>query len=106
MKVFKLADMTRGWFVGDFAPSALRTAAAEVAIQTYGAGAVEPRHVHRIAPEVTLILHGEARMNGKRYTEGDIVVIAPGEATDFEAITDVTTVVVKVPSVAGDKHVC
>lgn len=106
MRVFKLSDMTRGWFVGDFAPSALRTAAAEVAVQTYRAGAVEPRHVHRIAPEVTLILHGEALMNGVRHGAGDIVLIEPGEATDFEAVTDVTTVVVKLPSVPGDKHPC
>ncbi len=106
MKVFKLADMTRGWFVGDFAPAALRTDAAEVAIQTYAAGAVEPRHVHRIAPEVTLILRGEARINGQLHAEGDIVVSAPGEAMEFEAMTEVTTVVVKVPSVPGDKHVC
>lgn len=106
MKVFKLSDMTRGWFVGDFTPSALRTAAAEVAVQTYRAGAIEARHVHKVAPEVTLILHGEARMNGTRYGEGDIVLIAPGEATDFEAITDVTTVVVKLPSVPGDKYPC
>ena len=106
MRAFKLSDMTRGWFVGDFAPTALRTDAAEVAIQTYGAGAVERRHVHKIAPEVTLILQGEARMNGARYVAGDIVVTEPGEPADFEAITDVTTVVVKVPSVAGDKYEC
>ena len=37
---------------------------------------------------------------------GDIVLIEPGEDTDFEALTDVTTVVVKTPSVAGDKYEC
>jgi quercetin dioxygenase-like cupin family protein len=106
VKTFKLSDMTRGWFVGDFEPAALRTPAAEVAVQTYRAGAVEPRHVHKVAPEVTLILQGEARMNGTRYGEGDIVLIEPGEAAEFEALTDVTTVVVKLPSVPGDKYPC
>lgn len=106
MKVFKLADMTKGWFVGDFAPTAVRTKVAEVAVKTYSAGALEKRHLHKIAEEVTLILHGQARMNDTRYDAGDIVVIEPGEAAEFEAITDVTTVVVKLPSVAGDKYEC
>ena len=106
MKVFKLADMSRGWFVGDFAPTALRTQAAEVAVKSYAAGTVEGRHMHKIAPEITLILSGRARMNEESFEAGDIVVINPGDATDFEALTDVTTVVVKVPSVAGDKYEC
>jgi hypothetical protein len=57
-----------------------------------------------VAAELTLILDGEIRMNGVGYAAGDIVRIEPGESTDFQAVTDVTTVVVKVPSVAGDKY--
>ena len=104
MNSFRLADMTKGWFVGDFAPTALSTTAAEVAVKEYRAGDREERHHHKIATELTLILTGEARMNGVVYLAGDIVRIEPGESTDFEAITDVTTVVVKLPSVAGDKY--
>ena len=106
MKVFKLADMSRGWFVGDFAPTALRTQAAEVAVKSYVAGAVESRHMHKVAPEITLILSGRARMNEESFGAGDIIVIDPGDSADFEALTDVTLVVVKVPSVAGDKYEC
>jgi hypothetical protein len=43
-------------------------------------------------------------MSGVEYGNGDIILIAPGESTDFMAITDVTTVVVKSPGVAGDKY--
>lgn len=104
MTRFRLDDMTKGWFVGDFAPTVLRTQAAEVAVKTYRAGDREDRHHHRVAAELTLILSGEVRMNGTGYATGDIVRIEPGESTDFEAVTDVVTVVVKVPSVAGDKY--
>ena len=45
-------------------------------------------------------------MNDSVYEAGDIVLIEPGEDTDFEALTDVTTVVVKAPSVMGDKYEC
>lgn len=106
MQVFKLSDMTGGWFVGDFAPSVIRTDVAEVATKFYHAGTKEKRHLHKIAQEVTLILNGRARMNDHIFESGDIVLIAPGEDTDFEALTDVTTVVVKTPSVAGDKYEC
>lgn len=106
MKSYRLDDMTKGWFVGNFEPAVLKTEAAEVAVKSYVAGTVEPRHYHKVAPEVTLIVSGSVRMNEERYGAGDIILIEPGEATDFEALSDVTTVVVKLPSVAGDKYTC
>ena len=106
MKTFRLNDMTKGWFVGDFDPAVLRTGAAEVAVKSYDAGSLEPRHLHKVAPEVTLIVSGRVRMNDQEYSDGDIILVEPGEATDFEALTDTTTVVVKLPSVAGDKYLC
>ena len=106
MKTFRLDDMTKGWFVGDFDPVALKTDAAEVAVKTYDAGTVETKHYHKIATELTLIVTGNVRMNDAHYGPGDIIMIEPGEATDFEALSAVTTVVVKTPSVAGDKYLC
>jgi quercetin dioxygenase-like cupin family protein len=104
MQVYKLADMTNGWFFGAFSPTVLHSDAAEVAVKTYSAGTVEQRHLHKIATELTLILNGRARMNDTVLETGDIVRIPPGQDTDFEALTDVTTIVVKTPSVAGDKY--
>ncbi|HRQ82229.1 MAG TPA: glycosyltransferase family 2 protein, partial [Azospirillaceae bacterium] len=104
MKRYRLDDMTRGWFVGAFEPTALATDAAEAGVKRYAAGAREAAHVHKIATEITVILSGIAEMNGRRLTEGDIVVLAPGEAADFHAVTDVVTVVVKTPCAPGDKH--
>lgn len=106
MKVYRLQDMTRGWFVGDFEPSVIRSSEAEVGVKTYRQGDTEARHVHRVAAEVTVILNGQARMNDRVLSSGDIVVLEPGVATDFEALTDLITVVVKLPSVMGDKYPC
>lgn len=106
MEVFKLSNMTKGWFVGDFSPAVLHSNAAEVAVKSYKEGALEHRHMHKIATEVTLIMSGRARMNDMVLETGDIIKIEPGEDTDFEALTDVTTVVVKTPSLAGDKYEC
>lgn len=104
MKSKKLRDMTKGWFVGSFNPTALSTAACEVAVKSYRAGDYEPAHFHKIATEVTLILSGSAYMTGKALEAGDIIVLQPNEITDFRAITDVSTVVVKIPSAKNDKY--
>jgi HAD superfamily hydrolase (TIGR01509 family) len=101
---FNLNTMTRGWFVGDFDPSAFKTKDCEVAVMKYRAGDSEARHIHKVATELTAVVKGKIRMNGVEYSEGDIVVIKPGEATDFEALTDAIDVVVKVPSAKGDKY--
>jgi hypothetical protein len=57
-----------------------------------------------VATEVTLVLDGEVEMGGGRHRVGDIIRLEPGEGTDFWAVTDATTVVVKLPSVMGDKY--
>jgi len=62
--------------------------------------------VHRVATEFTVIVEGSVRMNQQVYGRDQIIEIKPGEATDFEALTDTITVVVKVPAVAGDKYAC
>lgn len=104
MKLFKHEEMIRGWFVGDFTPTALQSKEFEVGIKKYKAGETEDAHVHKIAVELTMVIDGEIMMNDRRFTSGDIVLIEPGEVCSFKAIQDSTTVVVKSPSVIGDKY--
>src|SRR5437867_9925599 len=105
MKVDKLDDMKGGWFVGNFAPSCARSEDAEVAFKRYRRGDAEPLHVHKVSTEITLIIAGAAKMNGRVFTAGDIITLLPGEPTNFEALDDVATVVVKLPSAIGDKYI-
>ena len=104
MDVSNLQDMFKGWFVGDFEPSAFRTQEAEVAVKTYEAGETEKKHFHKIATEITLVLNGRVEMCGKIWGPGSIIVLRPGEATAFKALEPSTNVVVKLPSIAGDKY--
>lgn len=103
MQVSRLEGMTRGWFIGDFEPTVLRTSDVEVAVKTYAAGDHEARHHHRVATETTCIVSGTARMAGREVTAGDIIVLDPYESTDFTALTDVVLVAVKVPGARNDK---
>lgn len=104
MKTGNLQDMVKGWFVGNFEPTILATDACEVAVKSYKAGDREDRHHHKVATEVTLILKGRVRMCGQEWGEGSIIVLEPGEATDFEALTDAVNVVVKTPGASNDKY--
>lgn len=104
MKIFKLEDMTGGWFVGDFSPSVVKTKECEVALKEYKAGDKENRHHHKEAIEVTLIARGTVEMNGNILEEGSIIQLDKGESTDFKSITDSITVVFKSPSVTNDKY--
>lgn len=105
MELNKLTEMFKGWVVGNFEPSLYKTDDVEVAVKNYKAGDKEERHYHKVATEITIITKGMVLMNGIAHNEGDIITIKPGEATDFEALSDVTTTVIKIPCVKGDKYI-
>ena len=92
----KLSDMKKGWFIGNFEPSLYKTNDCEVAIKSYKAGDYEKKHYHKVATEFTVITKGKVKMFDRIFAEGDIVVVEPGEATDFTALTDAQNVVVKI----------
>ena len=103
MKVGRLDDMVRGWFVGDFEPTLYRTEDVEIAVKHYAAGDEEARHHHKIATEITAVVSGRVRMDGRELGPGEIVTLAPGESSDFAALTDATVVAVKLPGAKDDK---
>ncbi len=105
MKNAHLDDMVKGWFVGNFVPSAFSTDTCEVAVKRYKAGDSEGAHFHKIATEITLVLSGKVQMAGRSWAAGDIVVLNPGEVTSFDAFEDSVTVVVKVPGATDDKYI-
>jgi quercetin dioxygenase-like cupin family protein len=105
MKYDKLERMVKGWFVGNFEPTLYKTNEVEVAVKTYEEGDYEKSHYHKIATEITVIILGRVRMNGIEYSAGDIIIIEPSEATDFEVLEkNTTSVVVKIPGANNDKY--
>ena len=104
MEKYKIDSFLGGWFVGNFDPSLHRTDEVEVAIKPYKEGSREDRHHHRLATEYTAIVRGKAMMNNELYIEGDIVKINPYESTDFHALEDTLTLVVKIPGAKNDKY--
>ena len=72
MKKYKLSDMTKGWFVGDFSPTVFRTKHCEVGVKHYEAGTKEQLHYHKKAEELTAVISGKVKMNDSIFIEGDI----------------------------------
>ena len=105
MRTARLEDMVKGWFVGNFEPSLIKTNDVEVAVKSYNKGDYEEKHYHKIATELTVIIQGRVKMNGVEYKKGDIIVMEPMEATDFECLEDGTqNVDVKYPGANNDKY--
>lgn len=104
MKVDNLKNMRGGWFIGNFEPSLFKTNDCEVAVKYYKKGDKEGKHYHKIATEYTVVVKGKVKMFGNIYEEGDIIVVDPGDVTDFEAIEDAMNVVVKMPGANNDKY--
>lgn len=104
MKKYKLNDMIRGWFVGDFEPTLYRTRDVEVGVKHFTQGEREAWHYHKVATEISVVIEGQIEMGGQRYEKGEIVVVPPGEGVDFHAVTDAVLAVVKLPGAVNDKY--
>jgi hypothetical protein len=104
MKNAQLSEMVKGWFVGNFEPTLYSTEACEVGVKSYRAGDAEAAHYHKVATEITVVVSGKVRMLGQTWDAGSIIVIDPFEVTDFEALEDSVTAVVKLPGATHDKY--
>ena len=104
MKKYNIKEMKGGWFIGNFDPSLHKTNDFEVALKKYKKNDFEKSHFHKLATEYTIISDGEVKMNNNIYKTGDIIVIKPFESTNFCALKDTTTVVVKIPGALNDKY--
>lgn len=105
MKTFKLDDFKRGWFIGNFEPTLIDTKEFEVAVKTYNKGDSEEKHVHKVSDEITVVIYGKCSINGKVFGPGDIIWNEPNDVAKFDALEDMANVIVKIPSVKGDKYI-
>lgn len=105
MKVSRIEDFTRGWFVGNFEPSLIKTNDVEVAYKSYKAGDKEQKHYHKIATEISIVTKGKIMMNGKEYIKGDVIIMEPFDVADFSVLEDAENIVVKIPGANNDKYI-
>lgn len=103
MKINNISEMIGGWFVGDFEESAYRTSDFEVAYKFHEKGEKWPTHYHEKLTEINFIIRGEMSVQEKILKDGDIFTLSPYEVADPVFLKDTEMIVVKTPSVPGDK---
>ena len=105
MEIFKLADFYRGWYVGNFEPSCFKTNDFEVGYLFHPKGEKWPAHYHKLATEINLLIEGEMFLNGVKLSVGEIFILKPYEIADPIFLTDCKILVIKTPSLPGDKYI-
>ena len=100
-----LKDFKRGWLFGDFKNSLFKIKEIEIAVQSYRKGDKEKPHYHKEAIEYNLVLNGVVKFNNELFFEGEICIIEKEEISNFEALEDAKVLVIKKPSVIGDKYI-
>jgi quercetin dioxygenase-like cupin family protein len=99
-----IKEFVRGWFIGNFEPTLLKTDQFEVSILEHYKGQVWAKHYHAIGTEYNVLIKGSMSINGELINEGDIFVIEPNEVAEPEFFEDCVLVCVKTPSIPGDKY--
>lgn len=105
MLVNNISKMKAGWFVGNFEPTAWWTDNFEVCYKVHKKGDKWPTHYHKKAVEINHLIRGCMILQEKELHDGDIFVIQPYEIANPVFITDCELVVIKTPSVPGDKYI-
>ena len=104
MKINNINEMKGGWFIGDFQPAVLKTQDFEVAHHHHPAGWSPEKHYHKLATEHNYVVSGRISIDGNIIKTGDIFTYEPGDIADLYCIEDTDIIVIKVPSIIGDKY--
>lgn len=104
MNISNLKDYFRGWIIGDFENSILRTKDFEVGILTHLKDEVWPSHYHKEATEYNVLVKGKMIANGKELNTGDVFIFEKGEIANPIFLEDCKLVIIKTPSSTSDKY--
>jgi len=104
MKIDHITNFKDGWFLGAFEPSVFKTDLVEVCYKKHYKNEIWPKHYHKIATEINYIINGCMSIQGIQLNKGDIFTIYPNEIADPIFLDNCELIVVKIPSVKGDKY--
>ena len=103
MRLGRIEDTEKGWFIGDFPKAIFQSKDFEVSWRMHAAGQKWDLHYQENAIEINLLIDGEMNLNGIKIIPGDIFILDPYEITDVDFIKDCSIVCVKTPSLPNDK---
>jgi mannose-6-phosphate isomerase-like protein (cupin superfamily) len=101
---FQLDDFVRGWFVGNFEPSIVKTDKYEIGLLTHNKGEKWDFHYHKLADEINFLVEGRMRINERLIEKGSLFVIQKNQLTCPDFLENCKILCIKVPSVPTDKY--
>lgn len=115
MLIYNINQMKNGWIVGNFYPSCFVNHDFEVCHAKHKAGEKSDGHHHKIATEINYILKGNIKLytghflsDGSHWiislSDGAVWVTEPNKVYGIEFVEDTELIVMKTPSVPGDKY--
>lgn len=105
MKIRHIDEFNGGWFIGNFEPTVYKTKLFEVCYKYHKKGELWDAHYHEIGLEINLMISGKMKTQGQILGPGDIFIISPGEVSAPEFLEDCKIIVIKSPSIPGDKYI-
>lgn len=95
----------RGWLIGDFTPSLVRTKEFEIGILSHKAGEKWPYHIHDKQDEYNYLINGTMTVNDILYSTGDTFVLYKGHPAVPIFKSNCTVLCFKFPSIPSDKRI-
>lgn len=99
-----MKNFTGGWFVGNFIPSVHKTKDFEACYKIHKKGEKWDAHYHKVAIEINYLIRGRMKIQDQILKKGDIFVLNPKEVADPTFFEDCELIVIKIPSIKGDKY--
>jgi dTDP-glucose pyrophosphorylase len=103
IQISDINEMTRGWLIGDFEPSILRTKDFEVGYLNHKKGELWPVHYHAHMIEINVLIKGKMILNDIEINENQVFVIHKNDIACPIFVEDCFILCIKVPSIIGDK---
>ena len=103
IKKYDLKDFHRGWLIGDFNPSLLKTKDFEVGYLLHPKGELWDVHYHDKLKEFNILVKGKMIINGTEINENDVFVFEEKQIACPIFLEDCHIVCIKVPSIPNDK---
>ena len=105
MKIHKLDTMKGGWYVGNFTPTCFNSEDFEVCYKVHAKDEKWDHHYHKEGTEINLLIEGKMLIHNKELNSGDVFILEPYEIADPVFLEECKIVIVKTPSVPGDKYI-
>lgn len=104
MKVSNINSFNSGWLVGNFSPTLFKSSDVEIGHHTYPSGYISDRHYHKVSIEYNYILKGKLIADGQTLSTGDIFIYEPHEESNVFFLEETDLIIIKAPSLPGDKY--